>query len=117
MGVRNRNIMDLLDFKMYIGKCLTMDADCPITSQQDNEYELPLRHIQITKSAAPKAIPPADVRTSTNKHLPICAVQDKNKFMRCRNEKCKGKTRFQCSTCEVFLCLQPQRQCFFEFHA
>lgn len=117
MGVPNRNIMDLLDFKMYIGECLAMDADCPIADQLDNEYEPQLRHIQLTKPAAPKAIPPADVRTSSNKHLPICAVQDKNKFMRCRNKNCKGKTRFQCSTCEVFLCIQPERQCFYEFHA
>ena len=111
LGIPNRNIMDLLAFKIYIGECLTNDADCEVNNHAIYE---PPKYLQIGKPIAPKSIPPLDVRVSSNKHLPICAVDDKNKFMRCRNKNCKGKTRFQCSSCQ---CIQPHRQCFFEFHS
>lgn len=117
LGVPNRTIMDLLAFKIYIGECLALDADAKDSNRmQDENYIPPDTSGREVKTGTFKSVPPAEVRHTSNKHLPLCAVDDKQKFMRCRNQGCTGKTRFKCSHCDVFLCIQPQRQCFFEFH-
>ena len=56
-----------------------------------------------------------DVRTTGSKHLPICAITDKNKWMRCRNKNCTAKRKFKCSECNIFLCITAERHCFVEF--
>uniref|UniRef100_A0A8C5DWF5 Si:ch211-255f4.7 n=1 Tax=Gouania willdenowi TaxID=441366 RepID=A0A8C5DWF5_GOUWI len=54
------------------------------------------------------------VRRRANAHLPV-VVKLKN-AARCRAEGCSGKTRVQCVTCKVYLCLQADRNCYKTFH-
>ncbi|PSN38968.1 hypothetical protein C0J52_11343 [Blattella germanica] len=66
--------------------------------------------------ATSKAIPPIDSRTTGNSHLPLGAIIDKNKWMRCRNKNCKSKTKFpKCSQRNRFLCFTAEIQCFSYF--
>ncbi|CAH1986526.1 unnamed protein product [Acanthoscelides obtectus] len=107
--------MDLLEFKLYIGKCLALGAQTTVSqdprpSTPDEESSRP------AKKCKKSEIPPRDVRTTGNEHLPICSVNNKNTYMRCRNLGCTKKTRFFCVKCEIYLCISPERQCFFEFH-
>uniref|UniRef100_A0A671XXE1 Si:ch211-255f4.7 n=1 Tax=Sparus aurata TaxID=8175 RepID=A0A671XXE1_SPAAU len=60
------------------------------------------------------AVPHVSVRRRANAHLPE-AVNLKNAAC-CRATGCSGKTRVQCSTCKVFLCLQADRNCYTAFH-
>lgn len=117
LGMPKKSIMDLLDFKVYIGESLAYAAsgrhsrthDSP--KQQEEEDNLPS-----SKRKRPTELPTRDRRLTGNDHLPLCSVTDKNAFMRCRNPGCTGKTRFKCVKCDIFLCITPERQCFFEFH-
>lgn len=119
LGHRRNQIMDLLDFKIYIGESLSSATTTnrrdiyPSDSNSDIEDVTP-QPAKKRRSSIP--VPNVDIRKSGNNHLPICAVSDKNKWMRCRNKSCKGKTKFQCSQCKIFLCISSERQCFFEFH-
>ncbi|PSN37041.1 hypothetical protein C0J52_21912 [Blattella germanica] len=66
------------------------------------------------KRATSKAIPTIDSKTTANSHLPLGAIIDKNKWMRCRNKNCKSKTELpKCSQCNIFLCFTDERQCFY----
>lgn len=97
---QKKNLMDFLDFKFYIAECLIAGASqkSKTLSSPELEDEPPQK---IARSIEP--LPSKDVRVSENKHLPICAVTDKNKFMRCRKEGCKQKTRFKCISCNIFM--------------
>lgn len=114
-GTLPKKIMDLLHFKTYIAECLSGGA---ITGNPDVVNKR--REISNSDNDEPSAkiarpvLPTKDCRMSGAEHLPICAVTDKNKYMRCRNKGCKGKTRFMCKKCNVFLCITSE--CFLEFH-
>ncbi len=56
------------------------------------------------------ALPVHDVRYDQVGHWPE-AVTAKN---RCRN--CEMTCRMKCSKCQIYLCLQPERNCFHQFH-
>ncbi|XP_037929963.1 piggyBac transposable element-derived protein 3-like [Teleopsis dalmanni] len=119
-GVCKKEIMDLLEFKLNIGECFAACAeskrrtyDQAFTESSSSDKDLLVRK----KTKTPNPLPPEDVCRTENRHLPICGVTDKNKFMRCRREGCHQKTRFKCTSCNVFLCIANDRQCFFEFHS
>ncbi len=121
-GMKHKEIMDLLSFKIYIGESLSTGATgnamkrrTPLETIDENQAGN--HHATVNKKKRmPMAIPTKDSRKTGNAHLPICAVQDSQQFMRCRNANCTGKTRFKCISCDVFLCIHKDRQCFFEFH-
>lgn len=97
-GDRKAAIMDMLEFKMYIGRALALGGkgqDQRRPSRHDeptNETEDPIEETAPTpKRKKPTDLPPTDVRKTDNAHLPICSVNDKNSYMRCRNVGCSKK--------------------------
>lgn len=109
-GTPKRNIMQFLEFRMtvaqaYLSKCGTDVED----AQEENEHVLQ----QCCKHKF-TPVPNVSVRTTSAKHLPEM-VNLKNP-MRCREKGCTGKSRVRCMTCNVFLCLQTERNCFAAFH-
>ncbi|PSN29611.1 hypothetical protein C0J52_26458 [Blattella germanica] len=83
---------------------------CSIQRRKDNEAEL---HNPPKKRATSKAIPTIEYRTTGNSHLPLGAIIDKNKWMRCRNKNCKSRTKFpKCSQCNIFLFFTGERHHF-----
>ena len=115
-GDRKNSIMDLLEFKLYVGKCLALGAQTKV-SQDPRPSTSDEETSQHAKKCKTSEIPPRDVRMTANEHLPICSVNNKNSYMRCRNQGCTKKTRFFCVKCKLYLCISPERQCFFEFHS
>lgn len=117
LGESKRKLFDLLEFKLYIGEALAF-ASSGTSSKRSSEVVVDnsLQEMHANKRNKPVDIPNKDVRQTGNEHLPICSVTDKNKFMRCRNKGCSGKTRFMCVKCNIYLCIAAERQCFFEFH-
>nr|XP_020454066.1 piggyBac transposable element-derived protein 3-like isoform X1 [Monopterus albus] len=109
-GTPKRDMMQFLQFRMtvaqaYLSKCGTAVED----AQEENAHPLQQgsRH-QITP------VPHVSIRTTSTKHLPEM-VNLKNP-MRCRQTGCSGKSRVRCMTCNMFLCLQTERNCFAAFH-
>lgn len=97
-GDRKGAIMDVLEFKMYIGRALALGGKSRNhrkTSPQEeaiNEAEdRPEETAPTPKRRKATDLPPTDVRKSDNAHLPICSINDKNSYMRCRNVGCSKK--------------------------
>lgn len=65
-----------------------------------------------TTSSTTQVMPQSDIRFDGFSHWP----KHSGKRMRCKNENCVGTTRFYCGKCNVSLCLNDSKNCFFEFH-
>lgn len=124
-GCRKSTIMDLLEFKLYVGKTLALGGKAtserlsgapPATASNNTELSEDEATVSAPKKSKVVQLPPIDVRKTNNDHLPICSASNKNSYMRCRKPGCNKKTRFFCTKCQVYLCISPERECFFEFH-
>ncbi len=114
-GTPRRGIMQFLEFQMEVAKTFlaqhnNVQDDNTDFSEQENDTDLP----EPGKKCPVKAVPHISVRRRANAHLPV-VVNLKN-VARCRATGCSGKTRVQCATCKVFLCLQAERTCYTAFH-
>ncbi|MEQ2316521.1 hypothetical protein AMECASPLE_033279 [Ameca splendens] len=69
---------------------------------------------QSRKGSRVTPVPHASVRTCPAAHLPEMADLKNPMFF--RRQGCPGKSHVRCTKCNVFLCLQNQRNCFAEFH-
>ncbi|XP_069670707.1 uncharacterized protein [Periplaneta americana] len=68
---------------------------------------------RVRKRRTPVPLPAEESRKHP-RHMPeIVATKI---FQKCRKEGCKKLSRTRCQTCRVFLCLQPNRNCFADFH-
>ncbi|CAH2011739.1 unnamed protein product [Acanthoscelides obtectus] len=113
-GDRKNTVMDLLEFKLYIGRSLALGGQRQKTLHDRGNNDSAEENIPAKRKKS-TALPPKDVRKTGNDHLPICSVNDKNSYMRCRNAGCTKKTRFNCLKCQVYLCISLERQCFLNF--
>ncbi|MEQ2301142.1 hypothetical protein AMECASPLE_032923, partial [Ameca splendens] len=68
---------------------------------------------QSRKGSRVTPVPHVSVCTCSAAHLPEMA--DLKNLMHCRGQGCPGKSRVWCTKCNVFLCLQNQRNSFAEF--
>ncbi|XP_049905131.1 zinc finger MYM-type protein 2 isoform X1 [Epinephelus moara] len=110
-GTPREGIMQFLEFRMavaqaYLAKCNSdvqhvFEENVHLFQQQGKRHQV-----------AP--VPHVSVRTTSAAHLP--EVVNMKNSMRCREKGCSGKSRVRCVTCNVFLCLQHERNCFAAFH-
>ncbi|KAM3608708.1 uncharacterized protein V6R79_003454 [Siganus canaliculatus] len=98
-GTPKKNMMQFLQFRMKVAMTFLAQSD------NDNS-DFSERPVQ--------AAPHISVRRKANAHLPE-VVPSKN-ASRCRAKGCSGKSRVQCVTCKMFLCLQADRNCYAAFH-
>ena len=77
--------------------------------QSDEENEPPTKKLREVRSSVTDV-----VRYDNADHWPlfISALNS----TRCKNEKCSGKTYWQCSKCKVHLCLNSSKNCFTDYH-
>ena len=61
---------------------------------------------------ATSEIPSKSIREDMIGHFPIHL----SKRSRCRNPNCDGVPITYCLKCKVFLCNNPKKRCFLEFH-
>lgn len=111
-GTPKKNIMQFLEFRMEVAMTFLAqrDNDNSDFSEQEDDPDVSVQG----KKRPVKAVPHVSVHRRANAHLPE-VVQLKN-AARCRAKGCSGKTRVQCVTCKVFLCLQADRNCYKAFH-
>ena len=115
-GTPKKSIMQFLEFRMEVAKTFLAqrhndvpEEDADLLEQVDDADLL-----EQGKKRPVKAVPHVSVRRRSNAHLPE-VVSLKN-AARCRLTGCSGKTRVQCVTCKVFLCLQADCNCYRAFH-
>lgn len=106
-GMPKKNIMQFLEFCMEVAMTfLTFNSDF---SEREDDPDVLVQG----KKRPVKAVPHVSVCRRANAHLPE-AVNLKNAAC-CRAKGCSGKTRVQCVTCKVFLCLPADRNCYTAF--
>ena len=111
-GIPKKNIMQFLEFRMEVAMTFLAQQDNESSdfSEQEDDQDMSIQE----KKRPVKPVPHASFRKKANAHLP--EVVDLKNAARCRAKGCKGKTRVQCNTCKVFLCLQSNRNCYKAFH-
>lgn len=136
-GLPRKKIMQYLDFKMDLAKHLIYGGVLPRVLQCSSPSIDRLSRNSPRQSPGPTLPEMQDVPPSTSsnrrhrlvapiphtakrvreaQHLPICAKTDQNNRSKCRLSGCKGLTFIKCSECEIYLCLNVNRNCFYDFH-
>lgn len=110
METPRNKIMDILDFKISIKNELIYRVPVPEKTDPDSDFEP-----RPKKSRARVQQPPAALRLNQVGHLPeIPTPATKN---RCRYPGCKSNVaRIRCVKCNVFLCVNEERNCFKLYH-
>uniref|UniRef100_A0A8B9HAU7 Si:ch211-255f4.7 n=1 Tax=Astyanax mexicanus TaxID=7994 RepID=A0A8B9HAU7_ASTMX len=111
-GTPKKSIMQFLEFRMEVAT--TFLAQHANDSSGFSEQDEPDVFVEGKRRRPAKALPHVSFRRRSNAHLP--EVVNKKNAVRCRVKGCSGKTRVRCVTCEVFLCLQGERNCYAAFH-
>lgn len=106
-----RSFMKFLEFRMAVAQVFLNKRDLLLHADPGPEEERP----PLTgRRSRVVPVPHVSVRTCSAAHLPEMA--DLKNPKRCRGPGCSGKSRVRCTKCDVFLCLQSERNCFAAFH-
>ncbi|KAL7634844.1 UNVERIFIED_CONTAM: hypothetical protein RMT77_015221 [Armadillidium vulgare] len=108
----DKKFMSLLDFQIEIAYGLTMAGKMPHQLvKQRGRPSLSEPENKRSKTSASVALPSKDVRLDGFGHFPS---YDKKQH-RCRHCT-NGRTHLMCLKCQIFLCLNKDRNCFLIFH-
>lgn len=111
-----RKIQQYLDFKIEIAHELLTNTPNPLSESQENIRGVGTRtnpEGNIFVGSPSSSLGPERKR---KQHFPEIATDLKNS-VRCKNDSCSKKTKFFCKTCNIFLCITGNRNCFMEFHS
>lgn len=111
-GTPKKDIMQFLEFRMEVAMTFLAQYanDSSDFSVQEDDPDVLVQG----KRRPVKAVPHVSFRRKANAHLP--EVAKLKNAARCRAKGCSGRTRVQCVTCKVFLCLQADGNCYTAFH-
>lgn len=137
-GLPRKQIMQYLDFKMDLAEQLIYDGVLPpsmlqcssptmdrITRNSPRQSPMPLllaeQEEALPASSSRKhrlvePIPHVSKRVKEAQHLPVCVKGNQNNRSKCRRKGCHQLTFVKCSGCNIFLCFNVNRNCFYEFH-
>lgn len=99
--------MQYIEFKISVAESLLstiLEEDS--NSSDEDTVEVPRKRV--------KPLPSLPVRTSQALHMP--KKENIKNAARCRNPGCSKKTRHRCTSCDIYLCIETDRHCFFDFH-
>ncbi|XP_054259612.1 piggyBac transposable element-derived protein 2-like [Macrosteles quadrilineatus] len=106
------NIMPLAEFResVAITMCRLGSNITPKRGRPSTELDVAL----LTKSKKPhvSALPPKEVRKDQTGHWPIW----NNNRLRCKLPDCESRSYVNCSKCNLTLCLNKDKNCFYKFH-
>lgn len=114
-GSPRNAIMKFLEFRtvvpqVFLNKnCILHEDARAVDAEEENVHPL-----QPGKRSRVTPVPHVSVRPCSAAHLPEMAVLKNH--MRCRAQGCLGESRVRWMTCNVFLCLQSEHNCFAAFH-
>lgn len=107
LGVPKKDILGLLEFKMSLAHYL-LSKD---RSGAESDDEPPRKLLK----AKVVPLPPEPKRMAKANHMPELVNQGFSS--RCRNPGCSERTKFRCTTCNIFLCVTTMRNCYKQFHS
>ncbi|RXM28475.1 PiggyBac transposable element-derived protein 2 [Acipenser ruthenus] len=116
-GIPNKEVLDLLHFRMNVAECLVRlgkpqalkkRGQPSIPSTLTLLEEPPLKQGTIERRSLPK------VQKDLVDHMPN--FDDKKEATRCKQPFCTGKIHVFCDKCKVHLCFVPHRNCFKAAH-
>ena len=113
---KNEKFLSLPDFKTELAEFLCLTGAVTTTTRKSKISNLLQESIEskrIKKSAA--HIPPKAVRTDGIQHYPVFE-DSKTCRSRCKHINYDKLTNLKCTKCDVFLCLNANRNCFLAFH-
>lgn len=115
-NIRKKDIRQLRSFKLSLGEQLIFKQESDTSdnsdSDQDPTVDLPSPSKKKKKSVVP--LPPINRRKKHALHMPeILKIKT---FKKCRQPGCGKLCRARCTTCDIFLCLNAERNCFILFH-
>lgn len=103
--------MDSMNFKLKIGESLIKGAD---TQTQSNDHQLAqVSEVEERPHKKQRGNPIPDQMMMGAAHLPVVPPAHSAR-RQCR--RCRTRTRFSCTACNEFLCINPSRNCFALFH-
>ena len=113
---RNLTNMDLYlplsEFKIGVAEVLTR-ANVGVQRKRGRPSTPLQPALNLKKKKYPfSQIPAQQIRTDNLNHLPV-VNEDRQ---RCKFPDCKGKSHISCGKCQVYLCLNKDRNCFYRFH-
>ncbi|GBP80088.1 Chimeric ERCC6-PGBD3 protein [Eumeta japonica] len=103
------DIMDLLAFRLSISDHL-LNGPPRKRPREDLEFaEMPT-----TSKYRVKSLPTVDRQYDGFNHWPVFDTLKQPRC--CRAPGCSSRSRCRCSKCDIYLCLNKDRNCFFDFH-
>lgn len=108
------DILDLIGFKMRIAEALIKGISTAESESDDEPFE-PVMRKKLPGRPGRVSLPPPEVAKSKALHLP--KAMEIKEAQRCRNPDCTRRTRVKCISCNIFLCVVKDRDCFIEFHS
>lgn len=101
----------LADFKMAVAECLCKVNKASFTRKRGRPSAAMETLQNKTRRGPATDFPMHEVRTDGYSHLPLWCLERQ----RCKYP-CGAKTFIKCEKCNVFLCLNKDRNCFYKFH-
>ncbi|KAG5892340.1 hypothetical protein JTB14_011206 [Gonioctena quinquepunctata] len=113
IGLPTKDIIDSLGFRGEVAEGLCHSGNDLNSRKRGRPSGSVEREFQEKrKRSQTKPISQFDVRTDKVGHFPC----EKKQRQRCKKPNCGLKTYFYCIKCEVYLCINKERNCFAEFH-
>lgn len=110
LGVKRKEILDLLAFRQEVAENLICSRRAPKRGRPSESFQ----DLHTSKKKKTETRPIKDLRFDGYQHIPM---YDENKeASRCKNEGCKNRTHIFCEKCKVHLCILKGRNCFSIFH-
>ncbi len=111
IGTPIKNMTQFLEFRMTVAQTYLskLGSDCQHALKDHTNLN------KAPQQGSRTPVPHISVRTTSARHLP--EMENLRNPMRYRKKGCSGKSRVRCVTCDVFLCLQSERNGFAAFHA
>lgn len=111
--VQKKDILQLRSFKLLLGeKLITNGSNTPQNSDTDEDPTFPSPSKKRKSDIIP--LPPISERKKNASHMP--EILKLKTFKKCRLPGCKKLCRTRCITCNLFFCLNSDRNCFTQFH-
>lgn len=109
LGDRQKDVLSFLDFKLQVANVYFVDGS--------NNNEPSTLSLRLTTRNNPQGYAPSPTPNSAKqgfKHLP--KLRSIKNSMRCKYSGCSKKNKFFCETCELYLCITAEHNCFYDYH-
>lgn len=103
-------IQDLLSFRFEMGETL---LNTPSRERHESSPEVEPQEQPLVRYR-PANDPSVGKRYDGFDHFPI--FDDIKAPRTCRLEKCKSRSKLRCRKCDVYLCLNRDKDCFYIYH-